>query len=183
MTASLLTDVEDGSARLNVKPMVSRECILREGRHPYNVWRGIVHAAVMPWISTSITWISWARGTARAVSRACTSATAGPRSAAAGATPVRSMVLLSQGVSLYLDLRILGALVPLGSGFDFLGAALRLSFFYPEFSGSFMNSQICCLRLSWIPWVLACFKTPMYEANAWRKLSSEIDPFLRANSF
>jgi hypothetical protein len=49
-TASLLGDVEHGAARLNVKPMVSRESITREGRHPYNVWRGIVHVAVMPWV-------------------------------------------------------------------------------------------------------------------------------------
>jgi hypothetical protein len=49
-TASLLADVEDGAARLNVKPMASHENIAREKRHPYNTWRGIIHVAVFPWV-------------------------------------------------------------------------------------------------------------------------------------
>jgi hypothetical protein len=49
-TASLLTDIEDGRGRLNVKPMVSRENIASKGRHPYNTWRGIIHVTVFPWV-------------------------------------------------------------------------------------------------------------------------------------
>jgi hypothetical protein len=49
-TASLLTDIEDGRGRLNTKPMVSRENIATEKRHPYNTWRGIVHITVFPWV-------------------------------------------------------------------------------------------------------------------------------------
>jgi hypothetical protein len=49
-TASLLTDIEDGRGRLNVKPMISRENIASEGRHPYNTWRGIIHVTVFPWV-------------------------------------------------------------------------------------------------------------------------------------
>ncbi len=44
----LLTDVEDGRARLNVKPSVSREQIRLEGRHAYTTWRGIIHGALFP---------------------------------------------------------------------------------------------------------------------------------------
>ena len=44
----LLTDVEDGRARLNVKPSVSREKIEAEGRHAYTTWRGIIHGALFP---------------------------------------------------------------------------------------------------------------------------------------
>lgn len=49
-TASLLTDIEDGRGRLNTKPMVSRENIASELRHPYNTWRGIIHVTVFPWV-------------------------------------------------------------------------------------------------------------------------------------
>lgn len=44
----LLTDVEDGRARLNVKPSVSREQIKVEGRHAYTTWRGIIHLVLFP---------------------------------------------------------------------------------------------------------------------------------------
>jgi hypothetical protein len=44
----LMLDIEDGKARLNTKLSVSRRNILREGRSPYTVWRGIIHAVVFP---------------------------------------------------------------------------------------------------------------------------------------
>jgi hypothetical protein len=47
-TAHLLVDVEDGRARLNTKPMVSRQNIADEHRTPYDVWRGVVHAILFP---------------------------------------------------------------------------------------------------------------------------------------
>jgi hypothetical protein len=46
--AHLLLDVEDGRARLNVKPKVSRQNILAEKRHPYDIWRGIIHVTLFP---------------------------------------------------------------------------------------------------------------------------------------
>jgi hypothetical protein len=49
-TAHLLLDVEDGRARLNVKPKVSRQKIAAEKRHPYDVWRGIIHAILFPMV-------------------------------------------------------------------------------------------------------------------------------------
>jgi len=44
----LMADIEDGKARLNTKPSVSRENIKAEGRSPYTTWRGIIHAVVFP---------------------------------------------------------------------------------------------------------------------------------------
>jgi len=44
----LLLDVEDGRARTNVQPSVSREAITAEGRIPYTTFRGIVHAFLLP---------------------------------------------------------------------------------------------------------------------------------------
>ncbi len=46
--AHLMLDVEDGATRLNVRPSESRANIRHEGRSPYDVWRGIVHAVVFP---------------------------------------------------------------------------------------------------------------------------------------
>lgn len=44
----LMVDIEDGKARLNTKPSVSKASILVAGRSPYTTWRGIVHAVVFP---------------------------------------------------------------------------------------------------------------------------------------
>ena len=44
----LLLDTEDGRARVNVKPSVSREQIASEGRIPYTTFRGIIHAFLLP---------------------------------------------------------------------------------------------------------------------------------------
>jgi hypothetical protein len=49
-TAHLLCDVEDGRTRLNVKPMVSRENIAKEQRHPFDVFCGIIHAILFPMV-------------------------------------------------------------------------------------------------------------------------------------
>lgn len=46
--AILLTDIEDGRARLNIEPSVSREKIKSEGRHAYTTWRGIIHGVLFP---------------------------------------------------------------------------------------------------------------------------------------
>lgn len=51
---SLLTNIDDGRLRLNVKPSISRERIKKEGRHPYTTWRGIVHGIVFPDISRDL---------------------------------------------------------------------------------------------------------------------------------
>ena len=48
--AHLLLDVEDGFARCNTKPSISRDTIQREDRPPYTTFRGIVHAIVFPWV-------------------------------------------------------------------------------------------------------------------------------------
>jgi len=45
---SLLTDVEDGTVRMGIKPSISEKNILRKKRFPYTVWHGIVHAIVFP---------------------------------------------------------------------------------------------------------------------------------------
>ena len=50
MAASFLLNVEDGRGRLNIKPMVSREEIKKEKRHPYTTWRGIIHVILFPWV-------------------------------------------------------------------------------------------------------------------------------------
>ncbi len=44
----LMLDIEDGKARLNTKPSVSKANIAAENRSPYTTWRGIVHAIVFP---------------------------------------------------------------------------------------------------------------------------------------
>lgn len=44
----LMLDVEDGRARRNTRISVSRRNIAKEGRSPYTVWRGIIHAVVFP---------------------------------------------------------------------------------------------------------------------------------------
>lgn len=44
----LMVDIEDGRARLNTEPSVSRRKILAKNRSPYTTWRGIVHAIVFP---------------------------------------------------------------------------------------------------------------------------------------
>jgi len=49
-TASLLIDVEDGRSRLGTEAIVSLGRIEAEGRRPYNVWRGIIHATLFPWV-------------------------------------------------------------------------------------------------------------------------------------
>jgi len=49
-TAHLLVDVEDGRARLNTKPMISRDNIAKENRYPYDVFRGIIHAILFPMV-------------------------------------------------------------------------------------------------------------------------------------
>lgn len=48
--AHLLTAVEDGWDRRNVKPNVSRANIAREGRVAYTTFRGIIHAILFPWM-------------------------------------------------------------------------------------------------------------------------------------
>ena len=40
---TVLPDVEDGRARLNIAPSVSREAIAHEGREDYTLWRGYIH--------------------------------------------------------------------------------------------------------------------------------------------
>lgn len=44
----LMVDIDDGKARLNIKPSISRSKIKAENRLPYTTWRGIVHAVVFP---------------------------------------------------------------------------------------------------------------------------------------
>lgn len=46
---SVLTDIDDGHPRLNVRPSVSRENIANEKRHAFCVWQGIVYVALFPW--------------------------------------------------------------------------------------------------------------------------------------
>ena len=46
--AHLMVGVEDGDARCNILPSENRKAILAEGRQPYNIWRGIVHAILFP---------------------------------------------------------------------------------------------------------------------------------------
>jgi hypothetical protein len=47
-TASLLIGIDDGRGRLNNEANDSRRKISREKRHPYDVWRGIIHASLFP---------------------------------------------------------------------------------------------------------------------------------------
>lgn len=44
----LMMDIKDGRERLNIDPWISKANILQEGRSPYTIWRGIIHAAVFP---------------------------------------------------------------------------------------------------------------------------------------
>ncbi len=44
----LMTDVEDGRVRLNVKPSVARETILAESRSPFTTFEGIAFGIVFP---------------------------------------------------------------------------------------------------------------------------------------
>lgn len=44
----LLTNIEDGDGRRNVKPSVSAANIASEGRSPYTTWEGLVHVIVFP---------------------------------------------------------------------------------------------------------------------------------------
>ncbi len=44
----LMLDVKDGGEWLNVHPQVSKVRILRDGRLPYTIWRGIIHVIVFP---------------------------------------------------------------------------------------------------------------------------------------
>ena len=46
-------DIEDGSDRLDVKPSLSEEMIFAEGRSPYTIVEGIIHAVVFPEIFDS----------------------------------------------------------------------------------------------------------------------------------
>lgn len=43
-----MIDIEDGDKRRNVKPSVNRHKILQEGRSPYTMYEGIVHAILFP---------------------------------------------------------------------------------------------------------------------------------------
>lgn len=43
-----LTDIEDGSGRLNTTPSLSEARIVAEGRSPYTILEGIIHAVVFP---------------------------------------------------------------------------------------------------------------------------------------
>ena len=47
-TPTLLTDIEDGRMRLHVSPQASRQGIIVGKRHPYTIWRGLIHAIVFP---------------------------------------------------------------------------------------------------------------------------------------
>lgn len=47
-SAHLMVGVEDGDARRNIRPSENRRNIMAEGRQPYNVWRGIIHAIYFP---------------------------------------------------------------------------------------------------------------------------------------
>jgi hypothetical protein len=47
-TASLLVNVDDGRGCLNISPEVMRKQFSLERRHPYDVWRGIVHVIGFP---------------------------------------------------------------------------------------------------------------------------------------
>ena len=49
----LMADIEDGGARLNTKPSVSRANIKTEGRSHYTTWRGIIHVVVFPMVFRS----------------------------------------------------------------------------------------------------------------------------------
>jgi len=56
-TASLLVEISDGhsyrdaaSSSDHGAPRILWERFQREGRHPYNIWRGIIHVACMPWV-------------------------------------------------------------------------------------------------------------------------------------